>query len=107
MGINVQIERADRTVVGLPLLDSKGDVARALARAWRDDKQDDFPISTSIDPYGDTLLNYLLTSLLLAELERLKAERPSDEVSLTAISGLGDYVVRNRAEHLFLAFIGD
>ena len=106
MGINVQTERNDRSVVGVPLLDIDGKVARALAKAWTDD-QKLYPIASSIDPYGDTLLNYLLTSLLLADIAQLKSEHPEDEAILESISDFGEYVVQRPAERLFLAFIGD
>ena len=74
--------------------------------AWEHERSE-FPMVTSIDPYGGTLMNYLMVELFISELGRLQVAHPEETDLLTAIKELGDFVVTNETEGLFLAFIGD
>ena len=42
-----------------------------------------YPILSTVDPYGDTVFNHLQVPQLAAELERLKSESPSQQVGKT------------------------
>lgn len=107
MCINVQLENPDRSLAsGTRVSDKDGGLARSLKIAWQHGRNE-FPFVTSIDPYGDTLFNYLMTEALIAELERLTRIVDDDRDMLVSITGLGAAVVENAASRLFLAFVGD
>lgn len=106
MGINVRIERGDRSLVDEGILDGGGHLARALAACW-DLGSDDFPFATSIDPYGDTLLNYLQAGRLAEELERIIAASATPSPALGALRDLARRVAGGGAERLYLVFLGD
>ncbi|MFF2432035.1 hypothetical protein [Streptomyces mirabilis] len=62
-----------------------------------------FPMLSALDPYGDAVFNVRQVPLLLAELERLPAERGGQWVQ--EVSELCQVVERDT--HRYLWFVGD
>ncbi|MFJ9823008.1 hypothetical protein ACIRSU_01380 [Streptomyces sp. NPDC101160] len=90
---------------------AKGDVLRRLAA---DPKFDPvlfgvdlhvYPLLASIDPYGDTVFNYLQVRRLLNELATYRPTQPPSEEFLGDLRELCDVALSG--PHRFLWFIGD
>jgi len=102
MGLDVELqdERGET-------LESSADPTNLLGRLLPPNNDESYPMLSSIDRYGDTVLNRMQIERFLRELTAVSAKAQSSEerALVTAIERMA--VRCNDGVHLYLKFIGD